>query len=599
MGYSKIEGMSWRLKTFIHKRWMAFQDRFGLYRYADWIRENEPKPEELEKQKRQSLDFTQRPLISCLLAFSNPDYNDIIQTLTSLSDQTYDNWEAYCFVPTGEGDACLRRISQNDHRIHLLEGNFEEDFFIIGNAFTAKSFQKMLGDNGYSLGEYIFVLQVGDTVSPGLLFRVVERLNQKPEIDLFYTDEDHLMQNSHTRYAPFFKPDWSPELLCSINYLKFSLVRTSYLHSVCVNSEPETQYEDLILRCAEDTPRISHLPDVLIHYGDKKEIEDRDEGSNRYSLFIKRRFDKMGIHGVQMDITRYGTPHLTWSIPQPLVSIIIPTKNHLPDLQCAIESIRKLTAYSHYELVLVDNESSDPATLKYYEQIEQSPDVRIVKYDGNFNFSAALNLGAGAAQGDIFLFLNNDIQIIDPEWLTELARWALIPDVGIVGAKLLYPNGKIQHAGIVIGMEGHANHVFAYYPEGATGIFGSVEWYRNYSALTGACIAMRRRIFEEVGGFNAEYQIAFSDIDICQQVIRHGYRVVYNPFARLIHHEGRTRSRLIPRMDIETGYNRLREVIKYGDPHYNPNLSYAVRYPTYRRQNEESMEERLNRVVSL
>lgn len=598
MSFPEIRGMAWRVKTFLFKRWIAFQDRFGLYSYADWIKENELCPSGLKEQVRQSLDFPHHPLVSCILTLNNADFEEFKQTLASLSAQTYEKWEAYCIAPPAEIDERLRQIIKNDPRFHLFGCNFEEDFFIKGNQLTTKAFQKTLQENGTIEGEFLFVLSIGDTVSSTLIFRMVEALNQKPDIDLFYTDEDHLTQASRIRHSPFFKPDWSPELLCSVNFLKFAIVRKSQLLAMCAKSEPETLYDDLVLRCAEETDHITHLPEVMIHFLDGKESTNVNEEANRKISFIKQHFEKMGISGVQVDTSAYGTPHLTWQIPQPLVSIIIPTKDHLSYLQRAVESIRELTTYTHYELVIVDNESHDAATHQYYEELIGFPDVRIVKYSGDFNFSAALNLGASQAQGDIFLFLNNDVRIIDPYWLTELARWALLPDVGIVGAKLLYPDGKIQHAGLVLGMEGHANHIFAGLPEGASGLFGSVEWYRNYSALTGACMAIRRNVYDEVGGFNTDYQLAFSDIEICLEVIQRGYRVVYNPFARLIHHEGRTRSRFIPPKDIETGYSRLRDMLSHGDPFYNPNLSYAVRYPTFRRQKEESAEARLNHIIS-
>lgn len=586
------------MKTFLYKRWISFQDRFGLYDYSDWIRENEPGFEALEIQKRQSYEFLHRPLVSAMLVFGNDDFNNINHTLTSLLAQTYDNWEACCFLPLGGIDACLRRIAQDDQRIHLFEGNFEDDFFMAGNAITANTIKKVVEGNDYLKGEFLLVIKPGDTISPSLLFRMVEKLNQTSDIDIFYTDEDHLTQDTRTRHSPFFKPSWSPELLYAVNYLKFAIIRKTQILDVMARYDPGIQFEDLVLRCTVETTNICHLAEVMIHFLDDQNSTNITGDLNRHVGFIKARFEKMGITGVQVTSLEHGALHITWQIPQPLVSIIIPTKDHINDLQCAIETIRKITKYDHYELVIVDNESNDPAILKYYEQLGQSPDVRIVNYPGKFNFSAALNLGASQAGGDVFLFLNNDIQIIDGDWLIELVRWALLPEVGIVGAKLLYPNGKIQHAGIVVGMEGHANHIFANFLEGTNGIFGSVEWYRNYSALTGACMAMRRQIFEEVGGFNSEYQIAFSDVDICQQVIKQGYRVMYNPFARLIHHEGRTRSRTIPLNDIKIGYFRLQEAISSGDPNYNPNLSYAIRYPTFKRKNEVTTTNRLAHIVS-
>jgi GT2 family glycosyltransferase len=195
------------------------------------------------------------------------------------------------------------------------------------------------------------------------------------------------------------------------------------------------------------------------------------------------------------------------------------------------------------------------------------------------------------------LFLNNDTEAIDADWLSEIAGWAIQPEIGIVGAKLLYPDLRIQHAGIVVGMEGHGSHIFAGKREGYSGIFGSVDWYRNYSAVTGACMAIRREVFDKIGGFDEEYDLVFSDIDICLRAIATGYRVIYNPFARLIHHEGKTRHRHIPAKDYHIAYQRLKSVVERGDPFYNPNLSYSIRIPTFKRTYEETPIQRLESIV--
>jgi O-antigen biosynthesis protein len=593
---SKIEGMIWRCKSFLFKRWIAFQDRFGLYSYADWIRDNELTDNKLKVQARRSLEFENRPLLSCLLMKANASDAEFERTITSLLAQTYDRWEAFCFIPPGEIDGRTRPIIDNDPRLRLLDGRSEEDFFINGDAISADKLQHILSEGDNIRGEFVCFLAPGDTIAPTLFYRVIEQLNQNPDIDLFYTDEDHAASGSHERHSPFFKPDWSAELLCSIDYLKFSIVRLSHLRRVCAVSEAKTLYDEFILHCADEARHISHLAEVTIHFGDRPEIGDLDTRNSRHGAVIKKYLERKGLSGVQVESTSSGVPHITWKISHPLVSIIIPTKDCLPYFQRAVESIRQLTAYEHYELVIVDNDSCNTATLEYYEQLKQGPNVQIVRYPGRFNFSEALNKGVSQAHGELFIFLNNDVQIIDPAWLTELAQWALLPKVGIVGAKLLYPDGAIQHAGLVLGMQGHANHIFSHFPEGANGLFGSVEWYRNYSAVTGACMAMRRNVFDELGGFNTDYQLAFSDIEMCLEAIRRGYRVVYNPFARLIHHEGRSRSRSIPTGDIETGYSRFHDLISKGDPFYNPNLSTAVRYPTFRRKNEESPKERLDQI---
>ncbi len=215
-----------------------------------------------------------------------------------------------------------------------------------------------------------------------------------------------------------------------------------------------------------------------------------------------------------------------------------------------------------------------------------------------FNFNTALNLGAENASGKFLLFLNNDIEIIEGEWLNELVQWAELPEIGVVGAKLIYPDEKIQHAGVVVGMQGHASHPFWGMREWQGTIFGSTDWYRNYLAVTGACMMIPRKVFEEIGGFDEDYELVFSDIEICVRIFRKGYRILYTPYARLIHHEGKSRGEFMPNKDIQRGAEQLRKIIENGDPYFNSNLSYASRLPRLKQPGEENRIDRLERLVA-
>jgi GT2 family glycosyltransferase len=360
-----------------------------------------------------------------------------------------------------------------------------------------------------------------------------------------------------------------------------------------------TSFGDLIFRCSEHTQNIHHIPHILYH-----RRYEAQEKSDRYGTILnlqaewaKAHLERLGIRKVKSDTSKLGTLQLIWPVPEQRVSIIIPTKDNSQYLKRCITSIQELTDYKNYEFILVDCGSQEEATQRYYSELSQVSNVHITKYPGEFNFSSALNSGVSHAQGDILLFLNNDTEAIEPDWLGELVRWAERPEIGVVGAKLLFPDDAIQHAGIVVGMEGHGSHVFARAREGYQGPFGSVDWYRNCSAVTAACMMMRREVFNEIGGFDEHYELVFSDIEICQRAIEAGYRILYTPFARLIHHEGLTRLQRIPRHDIRVGYEHLKAVIEQGDPFYNPNLSYSVRVPTLKRPNEESPIERLNNIL--
>jgi len=306
--------------------------------------------------------------------------------------------------------------------------------------------------------------------------------------------------------------------------------------------------------------------------------------------------------GIARAKTRFASPgvlQVSWPTQNSRVSIIIPTKEKIALLRPCLDSLLQLTAYEHYEVILVDNGSQQAETLAYYAELRDDPRVRILDYAEPFNYSAANNFGAAQASGDLLLFLNNDIEILHPDWLEELVRWAERPDIGVVGTKLLYPNGRIQHAGVIIGMEGHASHVFWGVQEQYSGPFGSSDWYRDYMAITGACMMMRRTLFEEVGRFDEEYTLAFSDIELCLRAIKAGYRNVYTPFARLRHHEGGSRGHHIPVDDMLRAYDHIYTLVTQGDPFFNQNLSYISRVPQLRRVDEQTREARLRHLCGI
>jgi GT2 family glycosyltransferase len=223
----------------------------------------------------------------------------------------------------------------------------------------------------------------------------------------------------------------------------------------------------------------------------------------------------------------------------------------------------------------VDNQSRNSNTLEYYKELLKNKRIRIISFQDKFNYSTANNIGASNSQGDLLLFMNNDMQITDPYWLNELAQWALIPEIGVVGGKLLYPNGTIQHAGVIIGMQGIGGHLYQHAPDHYIGLLGSSDWYRNVSAVTGACQMLRKSVFIELGGFHEEYQLTFSDIDLCYSAIKQGYRILYNPYSRVIHHQGVSRGFFTPDDDVILARKRIGEFIKNGDPYFSRNLTLS------------------------
>lgn len=574
----------WKLKTAIFKKQIALQDRFGLYSYQRWITQHEANIHKHSIQNTQLLSLEYQPLISFFIHYEEVRAEEIQKTLTTIMDQTYQNWEV-CLVldlmPDSDNAGDINTLTRECDRTRILR--WKQDVNPEKLMFEAL---KM------ALGEFVMWLEPGDTLSSNMLYAVVKSLNSALKYDIIYFDEDQLAEDGTTRQAPFFKPDWSPELMISINYLLHAVFRRDLLLEVIGQGSCKEKdcYEDLIFRAIENTPRIHHIPLVLYHAGTFTRAIPigSDSAQSRHCRWLEAHLERSGIQSAKAFLTIEGDVQVTWPVEGKKVSIIIPTKDHVEYLRKCINSIRELTNYKNYEFVLVDSGSCEEATHKYYSELRQDSDFHFVDYiSEEFNFSAVLNLGARHAPGEILLFLNNDTEVIDPEWLDELVRWAERPEIGIVGAKLLYPDKTIQHAGIVVGLEGHASHVFSGAREGHRGPFGFVEWYRNYSAVTGACMAMRTEVFEEIDGFDESYQLVFSDIEICLRAIKAGYRVVYTPFARLIHHEGKTRYQHISSHDIKVGYAHLKITVEHGDPYYNPNLSSSVRIPTLRRHNEE------------
>ncbi|HEX9013928.1 MAG TPA: glycosyltransferase family 2 protein, partial [Anaerolineaceae bacterium] len=497
---------------------MGLEDRLGLISYPAWLREASSRWQG-ETASRDSLG--EGPLVSLAVTAQRGAWNDrrAARTVESLRQQTYPGWEAQVELPASR--AAQTGFAAGDSRLRFCQYSTSPqvrlDEIVRGAA-----------------GEWLMILEVGDVLSPGLLETAITAVRDEPEADILYWDEDCLSMAGKS-FAPWFKPNWSPELLLSANYLKKALFRTALcLDALEIECESD---DDFIFRTVESASTVIHIPRVFVHRGTAgKSNHFPFEACNLSS--VKASLIRRGISGAAVEQYKSAPVQMRWPTKELGVSIVIPTRDNLPTLRKCLDTLFELTIYPSFEVILLDTGSIQVETRRYYASLVSRPQVHLHDYTGPFNYSRANNLGAGHARGEILLFLNNDVEVIDPDWLEELVRWASRPEIGIVGGKLLHPDGTIQHAGIIIGMEGHASHVFAGQKEGATGPFGSTEWYRDYSAVTGACMAMRRQVFEEIGGFDEGYQLAFSDVEICQRAIQHGYRVMYTPFARLIHHEG-------------------------------------------------------------
>ena len=325
----------------------------------------------------------------------------------------------------------------------------------------------------------------------------------------------------------------------------------------------------LLLKISNEKSIFTHIPSVLFiqFYQNAKFIEQYDIVINSYA-----KKNNCFLEDFKFNVSKTS---IKWKIPFPRVSIIIPTKNNHDFLKRFIYSIDNLTDYKNYELIIVDNQSESIEIKKYYQHLEEISSAKIIFNHEKFNYSKANNLGASKANGEFLLFMNDDMEIVDPSWLNELVQWALIPGIGIVGAKLLYPNTTIQHAGVVIGMQGIGGHIYQHLPNHFWGMMGSTDWFRNVSAVTGACQIIRKPVFEELGGYDENFKLTFSDIDLCYSAIKKGYRVLYNPNSIIIHHQGASRGYFTPEEDIALARVKLKELLEKGDPYYSRNLTLS------------------------
>ena len=376
--------------------------------------------------------------------------------------------------------------------------------------------------------------------------------------------------------ADQFKPDFNLELLRSYNYIgECFAVKKSLLDVVGLpdESKGDQMGYDFLLRCAEKTNDFYHIPQVL--YKSACKIPDKKE-------VVQKHYNRINLPVLVEDGYAEGTFHgkYQWE-EKPLISIIIPNKDHIDDLSRCIDSLSAKSVYPNYEIIVVENNSTESETWAYYEQLQkENPRVKVVTWDGPFNYSAINNFGARYASGEYYLLLNNDIEVISPDCLEELLGYCMQEDVGAVGARLYFEDDTIQHAGVIVGLGGIAGHAFTGEPKNATGYMNRICCVQEYSAVTAACLLVKRSVFEKVNGLNEELSVAFNDIDFCLKIQKAGYRVVYNPFVEMYHYESKSRGaentpEKVARFhqEIRTFENNWNEVLRVGDPHYNVNFT--------------------------
>jgi GT2 family glycosyltransferase/polysaccharide pyruvyl transferase WcaK-like protein len=510
---------------------------------------------------KSALDY---PRFSLIMTLDGQNEGWMRESINSIFAQKYPHWELIVV-----GDA---RLSERSREI--LQAYQLKDVRVKAQLLSTRLSLGEMTNQALKTasGEFVgFLLEASDVLDPNLLLETVSLLNQESTADLIYFD--HAMLDEDTdRTSPWHKPGWCPDLLLSMNYIgNFVIVRKRLLDQVgglCPEFTNNELYE-FLLRATEQTRKISRIPQILYrsrNFTREKNLPRTETAIRALQAALSRRHLTGHIEATAPD--RYQVRYAIKGNPK--ISVIIPTKDKLELLRPCIESIESKTLYKNYELLVVDNQSVEPATQNYLKTLGQKHNV--LTYAAPFNYSKLNNFAVEHAAGDYLLFLNNDTQIIAPEWMSALLEHAQRPEVGAVGAKLLFPDGSTQHAGVIVGISGLAGHAFRFQPP-ASSYFGLANVIRNYSAVTGACLMMRTELFKRIGGFDEKLAVGLQDIDLCLRLREQDYLIVYTPCASLYHFEKTTRGSQAPLKDEHLFKECWHEFIERGDPYYNPNLT--------------------------
>jgi len=539
--------------------------------YSKWLSLNQIDAKKVQELKKQASQFSYKPKISIIIPVYNTPENALKEALDSVLSQIYENWEL-CIcddASTNENiKQILKKYAKDDPRIKIT--------FSKTNGRISRA-----SNNAISLatGEFIGLLDHDDVLTKDALFQVVRYLNNNPQTDYIYSDEDKIDQNNQ-RLEAFFKPDWSPELFFCINYVThFSVIRKSIVEKIG-GFRPEydgSQDYDLILRVTEETNRIGHIPKILYSWRKTEGSAAAQIDAKPYALIAAKKAlsdacKRRGIKAKVLDGLFTGSYRINYEINgNPLISIVILNKDNKSLLKQCIDSIKFKSTYKNYEIIIVDHDSKDPSTLEYLKTLQH----KVIKYYGQFNFSTMNNLGVKSSKGEYIIILNNDTKVIEPNWIQDFLEHAQKPDVGIVGGKLLFPNDYVQHAGTIVGFNGYA-HNYGGFHKSDPGYFGLANVVRECSAVTAACFMIKRNIFEEAKGFDEKMGQSWQDVDICLRVLQEGKRIIYTPYSLLYHITGGTRGQIDVTKEETFAMNLFKKkhkrFLEVKDPFYNPNL---------------------------
>lgn len=533
------------------------------------------------------------PLISIVMPVYNPNLEWLEEAIQSVRNQLYPHWQL-CIADDKSADPNVRQALLN---YQALDERIKVTFRAANGHISAASNSAL----ELATGEWIALMDQDDLLALEALYRVFEAIECNPDAALIYSDEDKI-DEAGNRFSPYFKSDWNPDLFLSHNMIshlgvyKSDLVKS--LGGFREGREGSQDY-DLALRCIEvlKADQILHIPRVLYHWRSHADSTAQSGSNKGYALrvgqqVLNEHFQRVGIKATS-ELLDFGMYRTRYDLPDalPLVSLIIPTRNGLNLLRQCIDSIVAKTEYTNYEIIVIDNNSDDEDTLKYLDEISREKKIRVIRDTRPFNYSALNNSAVAEARGEFIGLINNDIEVISVNWLSEMVSIASQPGVGAVGARLWYPDDTLQHAGVILGLLGAAGHAHKGLPRGAPGYFGRAQLTQTLSAVTAACLIVRKDIFEQVGGLDEEnLKVAFNDVDFCIRVREAGYRNVWTPYAELYHHESASRgledtpekqARFLG--EVKFLKERWGKVLQE-DPAYSPNLTldrddYSLSWP--------------------
>ena len=509
--------------------------------YDTWLRIMRVSRQELFEQRKTK--FSYAPKFSVVVPLYHTPAKFLKDLVRSMMYQSYANWEL-CLVNASPEDVHLTSLLENwamrDKRIRVIR--LEKNLGIAQNTNAGIA---------ASTGEFIAFLDHDDFLEPDALFCYADALNKDKTIDVFYSDEDKTDEYAAHYFYPHFKSDFNIDLLHANNYMcHFLAVRKSLVDTVGGLNEKfdGAQDYDFVLRLTEHTKKIYHCPRILYHWRCSNQSTAASQGNKMYAIHagkaaLNAHYKRIGWNARAQEGAVDGWYQTKFTLKEePLVSILIPNKDHTDDLDVCLNSFFERADYQNYEFIIIENNSVLPETFAYYEKIEKEHDnVKVVYWEAGFNYSAINNFGFKFAKGDYIMLLNNDVELITPDIFQSMLGLCMRPEVGIVGAKLLYNDHTVQHAGVLVGAGGLADHVFKGIHEDDPGYMGRAISSQDVSAVTAACLLVKRSVYEEVGGLEDEFQVAFNDVDFCLKVRKAGYLIVYDADVKLFHYESKSR----------------------------------------------------------